>query len=85
VFATQSLADIEERFDGRPTLLVLEPVEQIGKHGRDDARLPHQRLGLETLDVGDGEIVFGRVEQPAERPFQRIGRQRRAQRGRLKQ
>src|SRR3546814_10913107 len=56
----------------RPSVEPLfEPMEQVGEHGRYDAGLPHQRLGLEALGIGDGEIVFGRVEQTAEWAFER--------------
>ena len=67
---------VEDEQRRPPGEAFLEPVEQIGEHRRDDARLPHQRLGLEALDVGDGEIVLGGVEQPSERPFERIGAER---------
>jgi hypothetical protein len=68
-----------------PVETLLEPVEEIGQHWRDDAVMPHQRLGLETLHVGDREIVIGGVEQPPVGPFERVGRKRGAQRRRLEQ
>jgi hypothetical protein len=53
-----------------------EPVEEIGQHRRDYPRLPHQRLGLETLQIGEGKIVARGIEQGAERPIERVGRER---------
>jgi hypothetical protein len=75
-----------ENEQGRPTGEAgFEPVEEIGQHRRDHPRLPHQRLGLETLQIGEGKIVARRVEQGAERPIERVGRERRPQHGRLEQ
>ena len=64
---------------GRPAVeLLLEPVEQVGQStGATAPGLAHQRLGLEAMDVGEGELVLGGVEQPAEWPFERVGQRAR--------
>ncbi len=67
---------VEDEQRRPPVEPLFEPVEQIGQHRRDDARLPHQRFGLEALHVGDGEIVLGGIEHPPERAFERIRRER---------
>src|SRR3546814_2284584 len=68
---------IEDQQGRPPVEPLFEPVEQIGQHRRDDARLPHQRLGLEALHIGDGEVVLRSIEQLSERAFERIRRERR--------
>src|SRR3546814_16247057 len=50
-----------------------------------DVGLPHQRLCFETLDIGNGKVILGCVEQASERTFERVGCQRDTQRCRLKQ
>src|SRR3546814_18000626 len=57
---------------------LFETMKNIGQHRGNDAGLSHQRLCLETLHVGNGEVVLGRIEQPTEWAFQRVGRDRRA-------
>ena len=58
----------------RPTVETrLEPVEDVGEYRRDDALLSHQLLGLEALDVAEGEILFG-CAQPGLRRFARSRR-----------
>lgn len=53
-----------------------QAVEQVGQHRQDHAGLAHQGLGLEGLHVGERQPVLGGVQQPTERAFQGIGRQR---------
>src|SRR3546814_7827582 len=57
---------IEDQQGRPPVEPLFEPVEQIGQHRRDDARLPHQRLGLEALHIGDGEVVLRSEEHTSE-------------------
>src|SRR3546814_10443830 len=64
---------------------LFETMKKIGQHRGNDAGLSHQRLCLETLHVGNGEVVLGRIEQTTEWAFQRVGRERRASRRRLEQ
>ena len=60
-------------------------MKEVGQHRRDHAGLVHQRLGLKALDIGEREVLLGGVEQPAIRPFERVGAARDAQRVRLQQ
>src|SRR3546814_17275853 len=47
----------QRRPPGEP---LFEPMEQIGQHRRDDARVPHQRLGLEALNIRSEERRVGK-------------------------
>src|SRR3546814_21195154 len=40
-----------------------ETMKKIGQHRGNDAGLSHQRLCLETLHVGHGDVVLGRSEE----------------------
>ncbi|MNI62245.1 hypothetical protein D3C73_1175540 [compost metagenome] len=62
-----------------------QAVDEIAQHRQDKAGRVHQGFGLETQDVGEGQPVFGGVEQSSERTFQRPRRERRFQRLRLQQ
>jgi len=66
-----------EHQKGRPAVEPLfQPVEEISQHGRHHAGLAHQRLGLEALDIGEGEMLLGRVEQSPIGTVERVGAKR---------
>ena len=76
---------VEDQQGRPPVEPLLQPVEQIGEHRRDHARLAEQRLGLKALHVGEGQPALGRIEQPAVRPVERKRLDRRAERVGLEQ
>ena len=82
LFRTAAAGRVADRPAVEP---LFQPVEEIGQDRRDHACLTHQRLGLEALDIGEGEMLFGRVEQTAVGTVKRVGAERGAKRVRLEQ
>ena len=61
----------------------LQPVEQVGKHRRDERLVRHQLFHLDVQHVGLGELLGGSIEETAIGTFQRVGGESRHQRVRL--